>query len=385
MDSIIYLTPVEESNSFTNLSFYSILLNQLSEYYSKNKIKPILSIEKLDWIEPSALPNLVCLGLYLKHHHKEMIEFRISYNPRLLHYLEHVGFFKLIGKTSPANPDALEIFDYDDRYIGGFSSYNIKDIRKEHKIRSYLPEINYSKITDHKDKEVFRDKLLERLETYILPEHFYNIMQDKELTRENIYDTFERLAEPISNGILHSKSPTIVMIQTSKYSTKISISDAGIGFENSYLEKKLKFDFIDILKERKTYKVALHDFYFIQQILFYSICKIREGLLDFIIDVILKNNGTVRIHYNSTQLIITTAYLHHLSLLSKIREEINKYLISNKIEILNKDHFLFKEAFDAIAVLGEIIQSNYKSNHKISPLRLYDVIFKGIHIEIDLI
>lgn len=390
MDSVIYLTPIEGSSSFTNLSFYSILLNQLSEHYIKSKEKPILSIEKLDWIEPSALPNLVCLGLYLKHFHQEPIEFKINYNPRLLHYLEHVGFFKLIGPRSAINPEALEIFNYNEGYIGGFGSfsigsYNIKDIRKEHKIRCYFQENGYSAIEDAKEKEEFRDNLIEKLESYILPEHFSTVLFDKELTRENLYETFERLAEPISNGILHSKSPTIVMIQTTKFNTKISISDSGIGFENSFMEKKLKFDFINLLKQNKLYQPKLHDFFFIQQILFYSTCKSREGLIDFILDVILINNGVVRIHYNSTQIIITTAFFTHLEKLKNIRERINNYLMENDIYILPTDHFLYLNAFDAIVHLGSTIQKNFKSDYKVSPLRLFDVNFKGVHIELDLI
>lgn len=390
MDSLIYLTPTEGSSSFTNLSFYSILLNQLSEHYLKSKEKPILSIEKLDWVEPSALPNLVCLGLYLKNFHQEPIELRINYNPRLLHYLENVGFFKLIGPKSAFNPEALDIFNYNEGYIGGFGpfsigSYNIKDIRKEHKIRCYFQEDKYSTIGDLKEKEMFRDNLIEQLESYILPEHFSTILYDNEITSENIYDTYERLAEPISNGILHSKSPTIVMIQTTKFKTKISISDAGIGFENSFKEKQLKFDFINLLKEKKVYQSKLHDFFFIQQILFYSTCKVREGLIDFVIDVILKNNGVVRIHYNSTQIIITTAFLNHIDKLKQIREKINTFLITNKMYILPTDHILYINAFDAIVNLGCAIQKNFKSDYIVSPLRLFDVNFKGVHIELDLI
>ncbi|MFH1119503.1 MAG: hypothetical protein V1775_06735 [Bacteroidota bacterium] len=385
MDSIIYLETTEDSNSFTNLSFFSKLLPELANHYSKNTTKPVLSIEKLDWIEPSSLPNIVSLGLYLKNYHAEPIELKLDYNPKLLYYLEHVGFLKLIGMKSQTNNEALEIFNYEDKYIGGFSSYNIKEIRKEHKIRCYQPILEYSMIDSIPKKEKYRDKLIEKLESYILPDQFYTILQDKELTRENIYNTFERLAEPISNGILHSKSPTTVMVQTTKYRTKISISDAGIGFENSLTEKNIKLDFIEDLKLRNIYVKSLHDFYIIQQILFYSMCKVREGLFDFIVDVITINNGTVRIHYNSTQIILTTAYIDDISNLGEIRKEVLNNLMLTKTNSLDTENSLYGKCNEAILILGRKIQNNFKSNLSISPLRLYNINFKGVHIEIDLI
>lgn len=386
MSTPIFLVPTEGSKSFTNFSFYNNLLEQLTDHYSRTPEKPILSFEELEWIEPSVLPNLVGLGLYLKQYHNEMIELRLKYNPKLLKYLEDVGFFNLIGERTQSTPEALEIFAFNKDYLGGYSVYDIKETRVDHKIRCYTPRTKYFEIKNKVDKEIFRDELIEELESFVLRTHFSEVLYDKEITGENIDETYERLAEPISNGMLHSGSHTIVMMQTTKFNTKISISDVGKGFEKSFIEKDIAFDLIEFVNAKHIYQNSLHDFYMIQQILLYSMTKTRKGFLDFIIDVVIINNGTVRIHYNSTQIVLTTAFINELSVIQERRDKILTFKLNNpNLNTGDVYENLYKDSLEAIVNLGVKIKGKYKSDLKRSPLRLYKVKLQGIHIEIDLI
>lgn len=390
----IFLLPVNDSDSFSNYSFYNLLLLDIVKHYKDNaNIPPVLSLELTEYIDPAVLPNLISLGIYLKKfNNNKPLELKLSYKPYLLHYLQNVGFFNIVNMANPMNPEGLNIFKFDERFIGGFSNYDIKDKRKEHKIRCYLAENNYNLALNDSEKEEYRDRLVERLENIDLPNHFGAVLNDKELTRERLYESYERLAEPISNGILHSQSPTTALIQTTKYKTSVSVSDAGIGFEKSFSCKNIKFDLIDRIKSENQFTETLHDFYIILQILYYSMTKIRNGLIDFIIDVILVNNGTVRLHYNSTQIIITTSLINQIAEIYHNRTEFlsfyTEHYYGNTLEnsqIKNEVIIKKKKCMDSVLLLGNALKKSYRKDKKYSLIRIYDVSFKGVHIEMEII
>ncbi|MBK7587902.1 MAG: ATP-binding protein [Bacteroidetes bacterium] len=93
-----------------------------------------------------------------------------------------------------------------------------------------------TEIQKYKNEEAQRDFLISHY-TYQVREHFEELLFDNEFT-EYLHDTYiDILSELITNGVLHSKSNTFALMFVDKYKTKFSISDNGIGLEESIRTK----------------------------------------------------------------------------------------------------------------------------------------------------
>lgn len=379
MEETIYIQPHEASSQFTTYSFYNYLLPKVREHYNRSKSIPVFSIEKVRWINPLVIPNIIGLGYYLRTYHKRPIKLRITYEPHLLYYLTRSNFFKICGKRTMVNPLGLDIFDYNEDFLGGFSSYVKKEQRKEHKVHYYLP-------CKEKSEDMYaHDTLIESLSLFTLKEQFEVVLKDA-FSWDRVNKSIECIAEPISNGILHSDSITWAISQTTpgKFSkTMLSIVDVGIGFEESFARKGQKTIVLNESLKRGIYKKDLRDFFFIMEAIYYSLIKKRRGLIDFIFDVAI--NGTVRIHYQSTQVLFTQRIIFQSTKLYECRQKIKKEYTKN----YSKENSSLKKAtieeaklkiFDLINILLNL-QTNDK---KYSSIRIYDIKFKGVHIEFQL-
>lgn len=374
MSNIIYLKPFENNTAFTTYCFYNLFLKELQDHYAITKDAPIFSLEKLIRIDPLVLPNLLGLGFYLSKYHNLPIELRLSYNPKLLYYLSKADFFKFAGIPDDINPTGLNIFKYDNRFIGGFNNYIEKEQRAEHKLHYYLPISNENKsINSH-------DLLFEDLTLFTLREHFENVLLDV-IPFSDIDSAIESIAEPISNGILHSGSITWAISQTTPApftKTILSIVDIGIGFKESLRLNKVDECIIPVITKKGKWKVYLEDFYYIFESLCCSLLKNRSGLIDFILKV--AENGTIRIHYNSTQVLFTPRILESIPGLKKCRKDVlREFHDNNYVSTTTKER-----AVKEIISLTDLHLKLYSSDKKYSPVRIYDVIFKGVHIEFEL-
>ena len=374
MKNVIYVVPFEENSVFTTFSFYNSLLPELQKHYKNFTEAPIFSFEKLNRIDPLVLPNILGLGYYLSKFHNAPIELLLSYNPKLLYYLHKAEFFNICSAANILNPIGLNIFKFDNRFIGGFSSYIDKEQRKEHQLHYYLPIETNNKGDD------LHDSLLEDLSLFILKDHYSKIFLDT-ITEEGLSKSIECIAEPISNGILHSRSITWAISQTVPKPferTILSIVDVGIGFKESLKEKGVNFSIIPKVINEGIYEDQFEDLYYIFEALYFSITNDRLGLTDFIFNIL--ENGTVRIHYNSTQILFTPRILNYVPGLKECRKRINKEYDNNN-ELSESTR---KNAVDEIFNLLKVFLRLYCQDKKYSPLRIYDVIFKGVHIEFEL-
>ena len=374
MEDIIYIKPHEDSGEFTTYSFYNYLLPKIREHYRSNRNAPIFSIEKVQRINPLVLPNLIGLGFYLRTFHKHPIQLLMTYEPHLLYYLTKTNFFKICGKKTLINPLGLDIFDFNEGFLGGFSSYIIKEQRKEHQIYYYLPS------TDRTDDLYSHDTLIENLSLFTLREQYEEVLRDT-VAEDYVYQSIESVSEPISNGILHSESITWAISQTTpgEYSkTTLSIVDVGIGFEESLKKKGITPTIVNKAKKMGLYISSLNDFFYIMEAIYFSMVKNRKGLIDFIFNV--ASNGIVRIHYQSTQIIFTPRIILNSTGLYDCRQDVTKELdVNGNISELTEKKVLEK-MFDLINVLLEL-RTNDK---KYSPVRIFDVIFRGVHIEFEI-
>jgi len=374
MENVIYIKPHEGSREFSTYSFYNYLLPEIHEYYKQSREIPIFSIEKARRINPLVIPNIIGLGYYLSAFHKQPIQLLMTYEPQLLYYLTKINFFKICGKKTLTNPQGLNIFDFNEGFLGGFSSYIKKEQRKEHQIHYYLPLI------DKSDDLYAHDTLIENLSLFTLREQFEEVLRDS-IPEDHINESIESIAEPISNGILHSESLTWAISQTTsgEYSkTTLSIVDVGIGFEESLKKKGITPKIVNQAKNKGLYKESLNDFFFIMEAIYFSMIKNRRGLIDFIFNV--ASNGTVRIHYQSTQIIFTPRIILKSTDLFNCRQEIiagfdEEESISEAIE-----EKVIMKMFDLIGILLDL-RTNDK---RFSPIRIFDVIFKGVHVEFEI-
>jgi len=375
MDNIIYVEPIEGVREFSTYCFYNSFLPKVQMHYQNNRTAPIFSFEKLHYINPLVLPNLLGIGQYLKMFHDKPIELKLNYNPQIIYYLDKLNFFKICEKPTAFNPIGLNIFNFDDRYLGGYSSFIEKEQRVEHKIQYYRP------IFENDEQSMsLHDELHEDLTLFTLPHHFGRVLRDS-IPEEYIYESIESIAEPISNGILHSESITWGIAQTTPkpYSkTLLSISDIGIGFEASLKKNNPDQYIIKRIKQLGLYKENLRDFYYTMEALFYSLIKDRFGLIDFIFKI--TEEGTVRIHYNSTQILFTPRIILKASNLKKVRKK-----IYDELEITGEiSEKSLKDAINGIIDLSQTLLSFRSNDRRYSAIRIFDVIFRGVHIEFQL-
>lgn len=334
--------PLKFEKDLTSFEFYNQTLPSLHHFFNERPSGEILfDFSGIDFINPLVVPNILACAVILKEYFKEPVELFIPWKPKLLSYLHDIKFLE-ISRTH-------KLFYLDEKYIGGFK---IDSIDKECKTHAFdygtsLEKIYYELEKSKKIIEfIFKDKFSAKAEK------FDNLM--------------EILCEIIQNGCSHSKSMCFATFQTNlgrnvKYKKAfLSVSDCGIGFYKSIYNKINKGEYsakfvtndvflgLDDKKER--------DILSILEAIFFRQHENIDGLYD-VITRILNQNGVVRIHSNTTQLILTK---------------------SNFEEFL-KDKKLIFEYFNR--KFEELI--NNKLQIKYSPVRKNEANFRGVHIELE--
>lgn len=299
---------------------------------------------------------------------------------------------------NPNFPNGKNILVFDEAYLGGFKGRNI---RTEHKLRCYsLKDDGLLEIIEGiKDNEsAQRDYLVEHF-SYKVKEHFYDLLFENESSNHLTNTFIEILAELITNGVLHSKSDAFVLMFSDRFKTKFSISDNGIGLYKSLYEKANsnqfyeKFNLLEKLikdfplrVDGEIKKSALILF----ETLFYSMLKDRQGLFDLMCNVVINCGGYFRLHTDNAQIIVSARMLNELSLLKDIRKEILKLHNKNLFEIIDKKDFLkemlvlVEKGEKQIIVLAHSIFKKYSQDTRFSSIRLFEVKFKGVHIEVEI-
>lgn len=184
-----------------------------------------------------------------------------------------------------------------------------------------------------------------------------------------------------------------------RFKTKFSISDNGIGLYKSLSEKVNsnqfyeKFNLLEKLSNDFPLKVddeIKKSVLILFETLFYSMLKDRQGLFDLMCNVVINCGGYFRLHTDNAQIIVSARMLNELSLLNDIRKEILKLHNKNFFEIIDKKNFLeemlvlVEKSKIQIIVLAHSILKKYSEDTRFSSIRLFEVKFKGVHIEVEI-
>lgn len=408
INSIIPL--IENNVSFSPYYFYKVFLKRVSSYYKQNPSNRELCYRLIEdsesmygryYIDPISLPLLLSLTQQLSKSQGEPINLYLSNTPStisVIEFLYYSDFFHVAGDNmNPAFPIGRNILNFNKAYIGGFKS---KHIRSEHKIRCYALEDDFflmNMIGSIKEEEAKRDYLVEYY-TFKVREHFGPLLYEKEITNELASEFVMILSELITNGVIHSQANTFALMFSDRYKTKFSISDNGIGLWISLNNKKegefyKKFELTEILKKKfslPTNSNITRSLLSILEALYYSMLKNRHGLFDLMCNVVINTNGYFRIHNDYCQIIISSRMINELIPLYELRKKIidihNRY--SFKIISLsefNRSMKLFtKQGKSEFQNLVNTILRKFSEDTRFSAIRIFDVKFRGVHIEVEI-
>lgn len=399
------VTIIKNNEKFTPYVFYTSFLSDVAKYISENKdieFKLFENGDKLIFdstyqIEPISIPILLSLIEQLSKYFNKPITlalFNNSATEKVLHFLYKSDFFKVSGDGNKLYyPDGKNLLNFNEIYLGSLSTNNL---RPEHKVRCY--SLNKKKSVEHfQNDDEIRDFLISE-NTYLVKEHFQELLSDNANTlfKSNFYVSI--LAELITNGVLHSKSNAFALMFVNKFSTKFSISDNGIGFESSLASKndnfiyqkgvlKSKIEDIKILNLNEKFIKNLNNIF---ETLYYSSLKDRHGLFDLMISVVLDSNGYFRIHSDNCQIIISARLQNHLIDLQNLRTQLFDFHKSIRYNNIKDERYdtkmieLKNQILDCFIQLYLDVCKKYNDDYKYSSIRFFNVKFRGVHIEVEI-
>jgi hypothetical protein len=277
------------------------------------------------------IPNLFNVGLILKDYFNYPVQLFIPWNRKILVYLRDINFFSI-------NND-LKIFNIDERFTG--------DIPQDRSISDICGTIQIGR--NLKKEDIYN--------CYISK---YKIPIEKRLKDEKLVDRILYvMAELSHNGALHSKGTCFVTFQLNQLNKfEFSVSDCGIGYRNSLLDKR-KGSFFKNFNQTET--TPPNHFSSILEAIYYRKKEYEKvyGVYSIFNDI-LPLDGVIRLHTHNTQAIFTNY-------------NFSKYLHEDPDENLVKD-----------IINSFILSSDNSTERKYKPVRIDSAKFKGVHIEIEI-
>ncbi|PWS33384.1 hypothetical protein [Pedobacter paludis] len=400
-ENIIHLDSPDQKR-FTSYRFYSELLSDLNEYYRSDYkgAAPVISLDRSLRIDPSVLPLLMALGAFLKEFHKQSISLEMDNDLSsngIIRFLQQSDFLHIVGDHDNPNwPNAKRIFKFNREAIGQFSQRG--ELRFDHKIHLYSrndPGLRLINLID--DGEKRRDALIEHF-SFLATSHFENLVND--IGTDNFIKTqfVQIISELITNGIFHSGSDVYMMMFSNRFKTSCSIADIGVGLFDTIMAKEKTAYYnpgglMGILSQKITVSMApvtQKCAFSIFETFYYSMLKDRQGMFDLMLKVVIRCQGYFRLHYDNVQIIVSSRMLNELSMLQEIRTGIwrcHSWFLLNP-ELSDEYHqqmlSLSDQGQKAIISLAEGIFRNYTQDVQFSAIRIFQVRFKGVHVEAEI-
>jgi hypothetical protein len=399
---------IEDGITFSPFYFYTEFLETMISCFDNSTAKkPIISYKLTDdkdpimgryRIDPISIPLLLSLTQQLKMNQNEAIKLELSNYPatsKLLAFLYRSDFFYVAGQNkNPLFPMGKDLMTFDERYIGGFSSGNI---RAEHKIRCYSindEPLLKAILLSEKSEDEKRDYSVEHY-AYKVFQHFEVLLRESTNQFASLY--VDILSELITNGIMHSGTDVFALMFSDKFSIKFSIADNGVGLYKSLEKKKdndyyKKFDLSNKIFESTGLKrnTLTNSLVSIFETLFYSMAKKRLGLFDLMVNVVNRFSGYFRLHNECSQVVFSPRLGKELESLGKIREEIRKLYFEKEFKPNGEAKFdaeIKRLISEGEVLLLELFQNTikkYSEDVKFSAIRTFNVRFKGVHIEVEI-
>lgn len=268
----------------SSFEFYNNILMQVRNILVHGGSDEIIfDFSSTSKIEPLTIPNLLCLGFWIKSKSTNSPCIRIPYTFEadiLKSYLNNIGFLDLSTR--------YEIYHFEEFPYSGIDSRKIDPLcgtllfNSNDNIDSVIRGISYY-------IDPFSDKYLKKFDVSILR----SIYDENQLFKNEMS---QFIFELIVNSQNHGKSFSFTTLHA-KYSTKsiyISVSDCGKGFLRSVVDE----DNMDVNSEMDA--------------IIYGIYKRNSSKIYGLFNVIrrvLELSGKVRIHSNNTQIIFTERIL----------------------------------------------------------------------------
>jgi hypothetical protein len=387
-NEIIYNSETKEIQfigKITSFVFYTQLFDALRDHYKESGIEqiPVFSFVYVDYFESLVVPNLVGIGKIINQiHNKKKIPIKFA-QISSTKFLENIGFFKNVGEPQIYGEEihveehgrlmrklitlkrGLSIYDFDPRYLGYYNNQKEQEFYNiEHRIRIYPDDsFNYYRVflepnSTEEQLDAIRTDKLNQLSPFV-KRHFECILS-KMRNSEQEKIVLKILTEIICNSVLYSGSFCAAMLQSKENKTTISVSDIGVGFEYSFEKKRGKFgkkyrEIFNHFSEQE--QIKYKNYLYILEVLQFSKKKKEEdnrnNLYTLLQDIVMNNEGKMRIHYIDTQVIFN----------------------SNRCNNCGK--------IDPMKCSRCLLQAQQKDIQK-SPVRFFKSKFQGIHIEVEL-
>ena len=402
---------LEPGERFTSFYFYHTFLKRVAAFYRQSNYEGRLiefslvldegseTIGQKYLIEPVTLPLIVSLFEQLYTYHEKTLNLILSNNHatrRVLSFLNQADFFHVVGDNyNPTFPIGKKLLRFDQRYLGDLGSHIQKP---DHKIRDYsLTNELLSKIQDLVPERQ-RDYLIEFF-NYKVRENFADLLRLSNVPFEMESEFVNILSELITNGVLHSQSNTYALMFCNSHKTSFSISDNGIGLSKSLMGKK---SYPDYYKHFELTSRLSHSTISIEseqlrssllaifETLYYSLLKDRRGLFDLMVNVVTDCRGSFRLHNETAQIIISEKMRGELNELQIIREEIMNLHVLYSFSQINTSEYsekmtvVAREAFSLFEGIAIKLFDRYRHDTRYSAIRLFDVKFRGVHIEVEI-
>ncbi|MBP3577211.1 MAG: hypothetical protein J6K15_03780 [Lachnospiraceae bacterium] len=337
MDNLIVF-----DEKLSTYNFYNDILGKFLEIYkSQVDVQPVLDLRGTKYISPAAIPVLLSFGDYLRKLYKHPIDILVKEDSDLLNFMICSRFVSICKQ--------LHIFNFDETVL---ESWRYKELRDLHKISfTNTKYADADKIEDLVQRRNFIfDCLFDRTKVI-----YENILSDTNQLPKSVIDTtISSIAEIETNAIIYSQSYSFTYVASDRFGTNISVADSGIGFEKSF-EKAGRELFTLVGSDNIDLK--FRNYLVIMNALNYSYQKhLKEEREDLwsLKNNVVNNNGILKIQYRNTQVIFSCNRC--------------KYCTKNE----NKKD---------ISACVKCLLERY-SEDSYSPIKLFNVGFQGVRIEI---
>ena len=333
--------------------YYKILSDLTNRYRGlKSGEFTAVSLALVERINANAIPLLMGMLNLLQNKSDNPVYLELAYNPRLLAFLDSIGFFCELSQYG--------IIKYDKKYIVGLSDYRYS---KDNKILPHEPIKDYEDKTKQEKQEI-RDALAEKMRG----ELSHSLLFKEVVKNDELWDTMiVAFTELIVNAIIHSGSLSYTYMQSriafgkNKRGYLLSVVDVGRGFYAS-LSKKIEKDEGYTQEDRDFfYQYARSlginvseelNFLSIMEALYYSEIKTRDMDLFKLKNLLAISNANFRVHHKNTEVVFTC---------DKCSKCIKKDIL-------------------------RCVKCIWQGKHTKTPsIRTYPVVMAGVHIEVEFI
>lgn len=247
-----YVIAIE--GNLTPFVFYNTIVNEMHDYFStKNESNIVFDFSKVEAIDALVLPNLLCTGYWILKYRSRPAKIYIPGNLEFVPirtFLNNTGFIRLA--------QLYGLFEFDADISGG-----LKDSEYGESLnRIEVYQITYKENTNGEiDVKQTRSNAWERLKKTFVPfiDEFLKYSTDQYVLKNKLQISRSLLSfnrELIENSLLHGQSFCFVAMQyTSSYrkQIKLSIADCGVGFRKCLnLERSRSLEIQDLKQKMET-------------------------------------------------------------------------------------------------------------------------------------